>query len=170
MRSMRGWISILVLGTCAGLGCASSQGGSRQATPPVMNAADPFWTTAAQPTEAPDSDHDGVLDADDRCPMAIEDKDGFEDGDGCPEPDNDADGIDDAADQCPNEPETMNGYDDRDGCPDFADPLGPLWCYERARSGAAADRMCKTSRDDCEAARAVADRKASKPCVEEGAK
>ena len=47
-----------------------------------------------------------------------EDKDGFQDGDGCPDPDNDGDGIPDVRDKCPNEPETKNGYKDDDGCPD----------------------------------------------------
>ena len=42
-----------------------------------------------------------------------EDKDGFEDADGCPDPDNDKDGVLDAADKCPNEP----GPPDNDGCP-----------------------------------------------------
>ena len=47
-----------------------------------------------------------------------EDKDGFQDDDGCPDPDNDGDGIADADDACPDEAETMNGYEDGDGCPD----------------------------------------------------
>src|SRR5205814_1011179 len=47
-----------------------------------------------------------------------EDKDGFQDDDGCPEPDNDMDGVLDKDDKCPNEPETINGYKDEDGCPD----------------------------------------------------
>ena len=38
-----------------------------------------------------------------------EDKDGFEDTDGCPDPDNDKDGIPDVSDKCVNEPETING-------------------------------------------------------------
>jgi outer membrane protein OmpA-like peptidoglycan-associated protein len=54
----------------------------------------------------------------DKCPNDPEDKDGFEDADGCPDPDNDHDGIPDAKDKCPNEPETYNGYQDADGCPD----------------------------------------------------
>jgi outer membrane protein OmpA-like peptidoglycan-associated protein len=65
-----------------------------------------------------DSDGDGIADAADRCPTAAEDKDGFEDGDGCPDPDNDQDGIADAVDKCPNEAETKNGIDDQDGCPE----------------------------------------------------
>jgi outer membrane protein OmpA-like peptidoglycan-associated protein len=63
-------------------------------------------------------DHDGVAVAEDRCPDAAEDRDGFEDSDGCPDLDNDQDKIPDVDDKCPNEPETYNGFDDEDGCPD----------------------------------------------------
>ena len=63
-------------------------------------------------------DSDGIIDTFDRCPMDREDRDGFEDQDGCPEPDNDRDRILDAQDRCPNDPETYNGFEDRDGCPD----------------------------------------------------
>ena len=65
-----------------------------------------------------DRDHDGIPDDVDKCPDQPEDKDGFQDEDGCPDPDNDHDGIPDVADKCPNEPETKNGYQDEDGCPD----------------------------------------------------
>jgi outer membrane protein OmpA-like peptidoglycan-associated protein len=65
-----------------------------------------------------DKDGDAVANADDLCPDAAEDKDGFEDDDGCPDPDNDKDRIADTNDKCPNEPETYNGADDDDGCPD----------------------------------------------------
>jgi OOP family OmpA-OmpF porin len=54
----------------------------------------------------------------DQCPTDPEDKDGFQDQDGCPDPDNDHDGIPDVKDKCPNEPETYNGFEDEDGCPD----------------------------------------------------
>ncbi len=54
----------------------------------------------------------------DQCPNDPEDKDGFQDQDGCPDPDNDHDGIPDVKDKCPNEPETFNGFEDEDGCPD----------------------------------------------------
>jgi outer membrane protein OmpA-like peptidoglycan-associated protein len=50
-----------------------------------------------------DQDEDGIPDAQDRCPMAAEDKDGFQDADGCPDDDNDGDGVPDAQDQCVNE-------------------------------------------------------------------
>ncbi len=65
-----------------------------------------------------DTDGDGLTDDKDRCPQGAEDKDGFEDEDGCPDPDNDKDGVADAADKCPTEPETINGVKDEDGCPD----------------------------------------------------
>jgi outer membrane protein OmpA-like peptidoglycan-associated protein len=67
-----------------------------------------------------DRDGDGIPDELDKCPDQPEDKDGFEDEDGCPDPDNDKDGIPDNADACPNEPETVNGFEDEDGCPDSA--------------------------------------------------
>ena len=54
----------------------------------------------------------------DKCPTEPEDKDGFQDDDGCPELDNDGDGIPDAADKCPNEPEDKDGFQDDDGCPE----------------------------------------------------
>src|SRR5262249_40050144 len=48
-----------------------------------------------------DGDGDGILDPVDRCPEEPEDKDGFEDQDGCPDPDNDRDGVNDVEDACP---------------------------------------------------------------------
>ena len=65
-----------------------------------------------------DRDGDGIPDAVDACPDEPEDKDGFQDEDGCPDPDNDGDGIPDAKDKCPNEPEDKDGFQDEDGCPD----------------------------------------------------
>ncbi len=94
-----------------------------------------------------DRDHDGIPDSVDKCPDVPEDKDGFQDEDGCPDYDNDNDGISDTVDQCPNlagtgqndgcpvfdqdkdgipdsldkcpqAPENYNGYKDEDGCPD----------------------------------------------------
>ncbi|PTL78692.1 OmpA family protein [Vitiosangium sp. GDMCC 1.1324] len=101
------------------------------------------------PEEAPgDSDGDGIPDNVDKCRDQPEDKDGFEDSDGCPDPDNDQDGLIDTADKCPNaagpiqnmgcprtdkdgdgvedsldkcpdEPEDKDGFQDEDGCPDL---------------------------------------------------
>jgi OOP family OmpA-OmpF porin len=66
----------------------------------------------------PDRDGDRIPDELDHCPDQPEDRDGFEDQDGCPDPDNDNDRIPDKDDQCPDEPETYNGFQDDDGCPD----------------------------------------------------
>ena len=72
-----------------------------------------------------DFDDDGVPDAKDACPRDAEDRDGFQDEDGCPEPDNDGDGIPDVDDKCPNEPEDFDGWEDSDGCPDHEERLQP---------------------------------------------
>jgi outer membrane protein OmpA-like peptidoglycan-associated protein len=68
-----------------------------------------------------DRDGDGINDRDDLCADEGEDRDGFQDDDGCPDPDNDLDGIADARDQCPREPEDRDGVQDGDGCPDVDD-------------------------------------------------
>jgi hypothetical protein len=68
--------------------------------------------------EETDRDADGVLDQADQCPTVPEDKDGFEDSDGCPDNDNDGDAIPDSIDRCPNEAEDMDGFSDTDGCPE----------------------------------------------------
>lgn len=65
-----------------------------------------------------DIDLDGIPDASDRCPSDPEDRDNFEDIDGCPDLDNDTDGIADARDQCPLQPEDFDTFKDEDGCPD----------------------------------------------------
>jgi outer membrane protein OmpA-like peptidoglycan-associated protein len=65
-----------------------------------------------------DRDHDGIKDSADRCPDNPEDKDGFEDEDGCPDLDNDHDGIPDTSDACPCLAEDKDGFEDEDGCPD----------------------------------------------------
>jgi outer membrane protein OmpA-like peptidoglycan-associated protein len=65
-----------------------------------------------------DIDRDGIFDRTDNCPDRAEDRDGFEDGDGCPEVDNDRDLIPDVADRCPDQPEDRDTHEDEDGCPD----------------------------------------------------
>jgi len=68
--------------------------------------------------QAADKDRDGVADAADQCPGVAEDRDGFQDEDGCPEFDNDNDGVYDSRDLCDNEAEDVDGFRDNDGCPD----------------------------------------------------
>jgi large repetitive protein len=65
-----------------------------------------------------DSDGDGLLDSRDACPMQPEDKDRFEDADGCVDPDDDKDGVLDVQDACRVVPEDKDAFEDADGCPD----------------------------------------------------
>jgi outer membrane protein OmpA-like peptidoglycan-associated protein len=76
-----------------------------------------------------DTDGDGIVDTKDKCPNDPEDKDGFEDEDGCPDLDNDLDGVRDKVDKCPatdkdkknafkDTKEDKDGFEDDDGCPD----------------------------------------------------
>jgi outer membrane protein OmpA-like peptidoglycan-associated protein len=67
---------------------------------------------------ASDHDGDGIPDTTDRCVDIPEDRDGFQDEDGCPEADNDGDGIPDDKDGCPNIAEDPDGFQDEDGCAD----------------------------------------------------
>lgn len=87
---------------------------------PVERCAPRAAPVAAAPVAA-DRDHDGILDNDDNCPDDPEDKDGYQDEDGCPDADNDGDGIVDTDDNCPDDPEDKDGHQDQDGCPDCDD-------------------------------------------------
>lgn len=70
-------------------------------------------------TRGRDTDGDGIPNHLDQCWRQAEDRDGFEDHDGCPDLDNDGDGIPDDRDRCVNEAEDMDGFEDDDGCPDL---------------------------------------------------
>jgi outer membrane protein OmpA-like peptidoglycan-associated protein len=103
-----------------GLGAGLTSG---VGTPDVRLIAALGYRPAAdeEPEAAPvdgDADHDGILDSKDACPRVAEDRDGFEDEDGCPEADNDKDGIVDASDGCPLEAEDTDDFEDQNGCPE----------------------------------------------------
>lgn len=68
-----------------------------------------------------DADEDGIEDEKDECAELAEDRDGFQDSDGCPDFDNDDDGVGDDTDKCPNEKEDTDGFEDEDGCLDSDD-------------------------------------------------
>jgi outer membrane protein OmpA-like peptidoglycan-associated protein len=104
----------------------------------MLGTIAPIATIPPPPEVERDRDGDGIIDSRDKCPDAPEDKDGFEDQDGCPEPDNDKDEIPDGEDACPNErgqrttDAKTNGCpvrdrdqdgiaDDQDKCPDLAE-------------------------------------------------
>jgi len=105
--------------------------------------------------EGRDTDGDGVLDRDDSCIDVPEDRDGFQDTDGCPDPDNDGDRIPDARDRCRDQAETVDGFEDEDGCPDPDDDRdGVLDENDQCRSeaedkdGVADDDGCPEDDDD----------------------
>jgi outer membrane protein OmpA-like peptidoglycan-associated protein len=110
----------------------------------------------------PDADHDGLRRSVDTCPRAAEDRDGFEDDDGCPDPDNDQDGISDSDDACPDEAGVVAaqgcpaapGIADMDGdsvadefdrCPSEPGPATNEGCPENDRDG----DMVADLRDRC---------------------
>ena len=65
-----------------------------------------------------DQDADGVPDGSDQCVHLPEDRDGFQDEDGCADDDNDGDLIVDEDDRCPMQPAEMGRDEDEDGCTD----------------------------------------------------
>ena len=80
-------------------------------------ASEQLTDTTTPPTPPPDTsdtDGDGIPDSADSCMTAAEDKDGFEDADGCPDPDDDGDGVEDRDDKCP----LVKGSKRAGGCPD----------------------------------------------------
>lgn len=98
---------------------AGAGGGFRSASRAQL--LEPSWRGVLDIRFAPvtlDHDGDGIPDREDKCPDDPEDRDGFQDEDGCPDLDNDKDGVPDKLDKCPNEPEEVNGIDDTDGCPE----------------------------------------------------
>jgi hypothetical protein len=96
-----------------------------------------------------DRDHDGVFDINDKCPDQPEDRDGFQDEDGCPDPDNDNDGIPDVLDKCPNEPEDIDEFQDADGCPDLDNDKDGIPDLNDACPNAAEDGKGKHPTDGC---------------------
>ena len=78
-----------------------------------------FFLSLGYAPDIRDSDGDGIPNSRDKCPLVPEDKDGFQDEDGCPDDDNDGDRNPDATDKCPNQAEDIDGFEDDDGCPDL---------------------------------------------------
>jgi hypothetical protein len=78
-----------------------------------------FFLSVGYAPDVRDTDADGIQNARDKCPLIPEDKDGFDDGDGCPDDDNDGDRRPDTEDKCPAQSEDLDGFDDDDGCPEL---------------------------------------------------
>ncbi|HEY4176742.1 MAG TPA: transporter [Kofleriaceae bacterium] len=84
----------------------------------IGSPASQFFLSVGYSPDVRDSDGDGVPNAVDKCPLIPEDRDGFQDDDGCPDDDSDGDRRADSEDKCPTQPEDLDGFDDEDGCPD----------------------------------------------------
>jgi hypothetical protein len=111
--------------------CGSGQPDRQSGTckcPPTMRAARDGNDAAVcvLKRKPHDPDGDGLSAPFDRCPKDPEDRDGFQDGDGCPERDDDGDGLADVVDRCPREAEDRDGDADEDGCPEDAATESPL--------------------------------------------
>ncbi len=78
-----------------------------------------FFISLGFAPDVGDTDGDGIPNSRDKCPLVPEDKDGFQDEDGCSDDDNDGDGNPDSTDKCPNQAEDIDGFEDEDGCPDL---------------------------------------------------
>ena len=96
-----------------------------------------------------DRDKDGVFDVNDKCPDDPEDRDGFQDQDGCPDPDNDFDTIPDVKDRCPNDPEDVDQFEDDDGCPEPDNDKDGIPDINDACPNAAEDHQGKKPNDGC---------------------
>lgn len=97
------------------LTCGAMQSGALSGFPRV---ACPVNCCAPALNGRPDRDGDGIADDEDLCPIEPEDRDGFQDADGCPDLDNDADAITDVKDKCCFVAEDKDGVQDLDGCPE----------------------------------------------------
>ncbi len=77
----------------------------------VVGATVGFWiaSSAPAPKRTRDTDHDGIDDEEDDCPL----QPGTAQWHGCPAPDRDHDGVDDQHDSCP----TVPGFARYNGCP-----------------------------------------------------
>jgi OOP family OmpA-OmpF porin len=108
-----------------------------------------LFAMAAFSPDYRDRDHDGVYDVNDKCPDEPEDRDGFQDQDGCPDPDNDFDGIPDVKDKCPNEPEDVDQFEDDDGCPEPDNDKDGIPDINDACPNAPEDHKGKKPNDGC---------------------
>jgi hypothetical protein len=116
---------------------------------PVTNPRFRFDLALRYAPTGHDRDADGVLDRDDKCPDVAEDRDGFEDQDGCPDPDNDKDGIPDSVDKCRDKAEDFDGFQDKDGCPDLDDDNDGIPDADDKCRNEAEDRDGVQDKDGC---------------------
>jgi OmpA-OmpF porin, OOP family len=96
-----------------------------------------------------DRDKDGIYDVNDKCPDQTEDRDNFQDQDGCPDPDNDGDTLPDVQDKCPNDPEDVDQFEDEDGCAEADNDKDGIPDINDPCPNAAEDGQGKKPQDGC---------------------
>jgi hypothetical protein len=110
-----------------------------------------LFAMAAFAPDFRDRDKDGVFDVNDKCPDQPEDRDGFQDNDGCPDLDNDTDQVPDAQDKCVNEAEDVDQFEDEDGCPEADNDKDGIPDLNDGCPNAAEDHAGKKPQDGCPA-------------------
>ena len=108
----------LTIGLAAGPGLTRGVGSPDVRGVFTVGYAAPVEEPVVAPPPPGDRDGDGLTDDVDQCPDDPEDRDNFEDENGCPDPDNDQDGVLDEPDQCDDQPEDRDEFEDENGCPD----------------------------------------------------
>jgi OOP family OmpA-OmpF porin len=98
-----------------------------------------------------DTDGDGIANQNDGCPLLAEDRDDFEDADGCPDEDNDRDRRLDAEDKCPNKAEDLDGFEDDDGCPELDNDNDGIKDFDDRCPTEAEDKAKPFDKDGCPA-------------------
>jgi OOP family OmpA-OmpF porin len=96
-----------------------------------------------------DNDADRIANMEDRCPNQAEDKDGYQDEDGCPDLDNDVDGVGDEGDRCAMDAEDKDGFEDEDGCPELDNDKDGITDLSDGCPDAAEDKLPPRADDGC---------------------
>jgi OOP family OmpA-OmpF porin len=116
-----------------------------------------FFVSLGYAPDSRDSDGDGIPNSSDRCPLVAEDKDGFQDSDGCADDDNDGDRREDAIDKCVSEPEDLDGFEDEDGCPELDNDKDGIADTEDRCVADAEDGVGEFDKDGCPAGKRDSD-------------
>jgi hypothetical protein len=108
-----------------------------------------FFISLGYAPDVRDTDGDGIANGRDRCPLIAEDKDRFEDDDGCADDDNDGDHRPDPTDKCPNQSEDLDGFEDDDGCAELDNDKDGIADLQDKCANDAEDGKLPYAKDGC---------------------